>query len=769
MRPHQNILRRVAPLVLLSSFLVAVAPAQKTIAWGDNGVGQLNIPVAAQTGASAIKAGYYFSLVLKNGGLYACGDNSYGELNVPLAAQSGISVFAAGVLHSLAIKDGGVIAWGSNERGETVVPASALSGVTAVAAGEYSSLALKDGGVIGWGNNDYGLMNIPLAVQSGVSTIASGSYHALALKNGGVVGWGFDVAGSLQIPVGAQSNVVKIACGYLHSLALRADGSVVAWGWNNAGQCNVPVAAQSGVVAITAGYDFSWALKDDGSIIGWGDNDYGWLNIPGDTTPVVAISSSAYHTVALKAAAWATLDQAEVYSGYAATGTVHLSTPAGAGGVTVGLSSDNANVHVPASAIVPEGASDVTFPVTTDPMFGANVPVKVQTSYNDTATVAAKLTLKGVPVTVAFSRPSIVGGSTTNINASVTLAFSVASDTTFDLSSTNPAVLSAPATVTVLAGHTSATVPLTHNAVNGPAQSVTITASKSGGSSSGALQVDPFRATLTLESVTITAGETTYAFVTLNTATRNAITATTGGSDSKVTMPSTVKINAGSRTGFFPITTNPSATAYSYPVKVTVNGNESTTYLKVQALPSVASVTVGSSILGNTKVLATVKLNKAAGVGGQVINLSATAGITVPASITVAEGLNSATFDVTAPNVDESTPGQITASGPVNQIVKNVTITPLLLSGMLIGAETVNSGGSFTVMVMLRATPSVDTEVAITSNNPLVTVPATVTVLAGTSQVTFTAHAGTTTRSKTVKITATKSGKLISKTIVVNP
>ncbi|RYG45094.1 hypothetical protein EON79_13430, partial [bacterium] len=55
-----------------------------------------------------------------------------------------------------------------------------------------------------------------------------------------------------------------------------------------------------------------------------------------------------------------TVDQTTLYGGYAATGTVTLSMAAPAGGVTVGLVSDNAAVHVPASVFVPAGLTTVT-------------------------------------------------------------------------------------------------------------------------------------------------------------------------------------------------------------------------------------------------------------------------------------------------------------------------------------------------------------------------------------------------------------------------
>jgi len=130
----------------------------------------------------------------------AWGLNDYGQTTVPLAAQSGVTAIAAGWEHTVALRnDGSVVAWGGNDTGETTVPVAAQSGVTAVAAGGGHTVALKnDGAVVAWGLNDYGQTTIPLVAQSGVSAIAAGSRHTVALKNdGSVVAWGFDSHGQV--------------------------------------------------------------------------------------------------------------------------------------------------------------------------------------------------------------------------------------------------------------------------------------------------------------------------------------------------------------------------------------------------------------------------------------------------------------------------------------------------------------------------------------------------------------------------------------------
>jgi hypothetical protein len=47
-------------------------------------------------------------LALKSGGIVAWGSNTYNQTNVPVELTSGVTAIAAGGYYSLALKDGGV-------------------------------------------------------------------------------------------------------------------------------------------------------------------------------------------------------------------------------------------------------------------------------------------------------------------------------------------------------------------------------------------------------------------------------------------------------------------------------------------------------------------------------------------------------------------------------------------------------------------------------------------------------------------------------------
>ena len=246
------------------------------VAWGANGFGQTNVPIAAQTLVTAVAAGTFHTAALKNdGSVLAWGYNNDGQTTVPIVAQSGVTAIAAGERHTVALKnDGSVLAWGWNNNGQTNVPVAAQSGVMAIAAGYGHTVALKtNGSIVAWGYNNDGQTTIPIAAQSGVTAIAAGYGHSVALKNdGSVVAWGFNSSGQVTgtpttgapysataspVTIGGQvlTGVMAIAAGSYHSIALKNDGSVVVWGSTNNGQTTVPMVAQNGVTAIAASYE----------------------------------------------------------------------------------------------------------------------------------------------------------------------------------------------------------------------------------------------------------------------------------------------------------------------------------------------------------------------------------------------------------------------------------------------------------------------------------------------------------------------------------
>jgi alpha-tubulin suppressor-like RCC1 family protein len=147
------------------------------IAWGcGRGMdfGQCDVPSSAKSGVMAIATGGYdpgvkgnpissdYNLALKKDGsviAWGCGRYDYGQCDVPASARKGVTAIAAGVYHSLALKQeggarrgyGSVVAWGCGrsatsdvDYGQCHVPAFAkYGGITAIAAGTTHNVVLQ--------------------------------------------------------------------------------------------------------------------------------------------------------------------------------------------------------------------------------------------------------------------------------------------------------------------------------------------------------------------------------------------------------------------------------------------------------------------------------------------------------------------------------------------------------------------------------------------------------------------------------------------------
>ena len=134
--------------LLIAAGAAHAAAAGRPIAWGCGGgfdAGQCSVPNGL-SGVTAISAGYFQSLALKDDGTvrsWGCGSNA-GQCGVP-SGLSGVTAISAALTHNLALKsDGTVVAWGcgaGNDYGQCSVPGG-LAGVTTIAAGRFHSLAL---------------------------------------------------------------------------------------------------------------------------------------------------------------------------------------------------------------------------------------------------------------------------------------------------------------------------------------------------------------------------------------------------------------------------------------------------------------------------------------------------------------------------------------------------------------------------------------------------------------------------------------------------
>jgi alpha-tubulin suppressor-like RCC1 family protein len=214
--------------------------------WGDNFLGKLGdtrpsgeanptptLVTGFETGVTAIAAGEYYSLAIRDGAVYAWGANWGGVLGNGVAdgntyndpapvkgLESDVTAIEAGIEHAMAIRDGGLYVWGSNyygqlgdgttdDRYEATVMKEFTTGVTAIAAGYYMCLVVQGGLVYAWGSNEFGQLGQGEEYEE------------------------FYSSEPLQVGEGLLMDIVEVAAGEYACYALGADGRLWAWGRNH--------------------------------------------------------------------------------------------------------------------------------------------------------------------------------------------------------------------------------------------------------------------------------------------------------------------------------------------------------------------------------------------------------------------------------------------------------------------------------------------------------------------------------------------------------
>lgn len=179
-----------------------------------------------------------------------------------------------------------------------------------------------------------------------------------------------------------------------------------------------------------------------------------------------------------------------VLGGFTFQCNVKLSAPAGPAGAAIAFTSGSRAVTAPANATVPAGSAAGTFNAFASPVLNAiNVPIKAQGPSG--LPFQATLTLQPpTPVLVQLSQPSVQGSSQIVVNFTVFFSGPAPFGLPLQFSSSNPAVASVPASVTVAAGALSATIPVQHFKVSSN-KVVTLRAEAEGLTKSITLTVTP--------------------------------------------------------------------------------------------------------------------------------------------------------------------------------------------------------------------------------------------------------------------------------------
>ena len=180
------------------------------------------------------------------------------------------------------------------------------------------------------------------------------------------------------------------------------------------------------------------------------------------TATLNAVSKTATLLVTAPVLTSVTVNPASLVGGGTSVGTVFLSTPSPAGGVSVALSDNSASVTVPVSVLVPAGATQASFAIETVAV-GVNTSVIITGTLNAVNKTATLTVTAPVLTDVTVNPNSVIGGASST--GTVFLSSAAPAGGVVVALSDNSVSATVPASVTVPGGATSATFAVTTIAV----------------------------------------------------------------------------------------------------------------------------------------------------------------------------------------------------------------------------------------------------------------------------------------------------------------
>jgi hypothetical protein len=182
-----------------------------------------------------------------------------------------------------------------------------------------------------------------------------------------------------------------------------------------------------------------------------------------------------------------------------------------------------------------------------------------------------------------------------------------------------------------------------------------------------------------------------------------------------------------------------------------------------------------SSVTGGQSATGTITLSGPAPTGGAIVNLaSANPAASVPGSIAVPASASSVIFTIKTSSVTSTTVGNITATyGGVTRsatltVAPSAPVAPPALSALTLNPNTVVGGSTSVATVILDKVTSTPVFVAVKSSKPAkAVVPASITVPAGASSVTFNVATTATSKRINASISATYAGVSRSATLTM--
>ena len=331
----------------------------------------------------------------------------------------------------------------------------------------------------------------------------------------------------------------------------------------------------------------------DGNVVGFGYNTaLQGLFVGGDSIAVVFAPGQASPS----ALSSITVDSATVAPGGTLNATVSIGAPAPAGGVSISFLSNNLALAAgPASVTIAENQTSATVPVL---VLGGTLttPTSFRLFASDgTVSKSVVVTVKPVVKLNTMTVNAVEGGFTTY--GSILLSIPAqAGGAVVSLTSSNPALVQVPATVTIPQGYASYSFTVLTGGVT-TATAVPVTAAFDGitVTANVSLSAAPV---VSLSAVTLPAtiigGQALYGSVSLNNFVRalgGATVLLSTGDTASVQLPASVFIPQGQTVGYFSATTAVVPGLKGVSIKATYNGAQLSTNVSLQPIPPITILT----------------------------------------------------------------------------------------------------------------------------------------------------------------------------------
>jgi hypothetical protein len=452
------------------------------------------------------------------------------------------------------------------------------------------------------------------------------------------------------------------------------------------------------------------------------------------------------------------LNPSTIRGGEDAALTVHLTSPAPAGGVAIALASTNSALVVPASVTVPAGETTVKVTLATRAVTATENGQLTATFAGVSKSLQVSV-LAPLMASLTIEPNAVVGGSAatgtlelSSIAPSGGLVVSLAS---------NSSGVVVPATITIPAGATTVSFTVQTSKV---ASDVTtsITATLNGNTRTTQVRVVAHQlSSVAVTPSSVSGGSTFTGRVTMQQAApAGGIVVALSGSDSAVSIPSTVTIDGGKSTATFAGTTAAVTSTKNVTITASLNGNSVTDTLRV-VQPGVKSISLSPSTLtgGNGSQL-TVTLDAPAPAGGWVVNLSSSdASATIATTVMVAAGQTTVTVPVSTKSVLARTAVILTATDASGSQATTLVVEPVVGLQLRLSSSSIAGGTSVNLIVELaEAAPKSGATVALSADNAVLVVPVSIKVLAGSKTATIAVKSLAVAVDTSVRIAGTVNG-----------